>query len=132
MNDQLDSLGTQVVELTTRVDAMSTQWEAELRGEKQRHVSFSLHFVMELILPHFRRNDELSRILERVVEIGLRGGWAEFQDTPLQIPRIKLPPPRLLDESVPRASQDTQIDIDTRNRHSESPPHSKPPPSSSS
>ncbi|KAK0473958.1 optic atrophy 3 protein-domain-containing protein [Armillaria novae-zelandiae] len=26
------------------------------------------------------RNDELTRILERVVEIGLRGGWAEFED----------------------------------------------------
>jgi hypothetical protein len=28
--------------------------------------------------------------LDRVVEIGLRGGWAELQDTPLQIPRIQL------------------------------------------
>jgi len=38
------------------------------------------------------RNDELARILERVVEIGLRGGWAEFQDTPLPLPRIQLSP----------------------------------------
>ena len=38
------------------------------------------------------RNDELARILETVVEIGLRGGWAEFQDTPLCLPRIQLAP----------------------------------------
>lgn len=36
------------------------------------------------------RNDELQRILERVVEIGLRGGWAEFQDSPVQLPRVQL------------------------------------------
>ena len=37
-----------------------------------------------------KRNEELTRILERIVDIGLRGGWAELQDTPLQIPRIEL------------------------------------------
>jgi len=39
------------------------------------------------------RNDELGRILERVVEIGLRGGWAEFEGTPLMLPRIQFAPP---------------------------------------
>ena len=38
------------------------------------------------------RNDKLARLLEQVVEIGLRGCWGEFQDTPLQMPRIQLPP----------------------------------------
>ena len=38
------------------------------------------------------RNEKLSRVLEQVVEIGLRGGWGELQDTPLRIPRIQLPP----------------------------------------
>ena len=37
------------------------------------------------------RNEKLSRVLEQVVEIGLRGGWGELQDTPLRIPRIQLP-----------------------------------------
>ncbi|KAH9053755.1 hypothetical protein EDB87DRAFT_1689997, partial [Lactarius vividus] len=41
------------------------------------------------------RSRELARILDRVVDIGLRGGWAELQDTPLQIPRIQLNIPRL-------------------------------------
>ena len=40
------------------------------------------------------RNDELARILERVVEIGLSGGWAELQDTPLHPPHIQLAPHR--------------------------------------
>ena len=36
------------------------------------------------------RTNEIARIVERVVEIGLRGGWAEFEDTPLKIPRVDL------------------------------------------
>jgi len=36
------------------------------------------------------RNDEMGQMLERVVEIGLRGGWAEFEGTPLMLPRIQL------------------------------------------
>lgn len=36
------------------------------------------------------RNDEITRILTKVVEIGLRGGWAEFEETPLRLPRIQL------------------------------------------
>ncbi|KAL1742215.1 OPA3-domain-containing protein [Schizophyllum fasciatum] len=35
-----------------------------------------------------RRNEELARILERVVEIGLRGGWAEFEGEPVKLPRV--------------------------------------------
>ncbi|KAF8959761.1 optic atrophy 3 protein-domain-containing protein [Flammula alnicola] len=73
VDDQLEDLGTRLAELTTRVDSLVDRWEEEMGVEK-------------------RRNDELVRILERVVEIGLRGGWAEFQDTPLQLPRIQLVP----------------------------------------
>ncbi|KAF9464521.1 optic atrophy 3 protein-domain-containing protein [Collybia nuda] len=98
VNDQLDSLGTNVVELTTKVDSLSTRWETELREERQK-------------------NDELSRILQRVVEIGLRGGWLEFQDTPLQFPRIELHPPRPPPQPPISTSdlppEDTQIDTNT-------------------
>ncbi|KAN0109212.1 hypothetical protein V8E52_009540, partial [Russula decolorans] len=47
-------------------------WEAAASDERQRH-------------------QELACIMDRVVEIGLRGGaWAELQnDTPLQPPRIQ-------------------------------------------
>ncbi|KAF5386864.1 hypothetical protein D9615_002084 [Tricholomella constricta] len=101
VDDQLDLLGTQVTELTARVDEIRTRWEHELRDEKQR-------------------NDELSRILERVVEIGLRGGWAEFEDTPLQIPRIQLAPSvqHPVDTPPPQDNTPTQIDsIDTAAPH---------------
>ena len=57
------------------------------------------------------RNDELGRILERVVEIGLRGGWAEFEGTPLMLPRIQLAPPINHTSSV---DNDTPIDSDSQ------------------
>ncbi|KAA1475833.1 OPA3-domain-containing protein [Dentipellis sp. KUC8613] len=51
------------------------------------------------------RNDELTRILERVVEIGLKGGWAELEDTPLKIPRIEFhKPPDASADSSPSSS----------------------------
>jgi optic atrophy 3 protein len=36
------------------------------------------------------------------VEIGLRGGWAEFEETPLRIPRISLSrSPPAVDQDIP-------------------------------
>ncbi|KAI0044120.1 OPA3-domain-containing protein [Auriscalpium vulgare] len=66
VDESLDSLQAHVGELNERI----ARWEVAQEEERQRNV-------------------ELTRILERVVEIGLRGGWAEMQDTPLQIPRIQ-------------------------------------------
>jgi len=71
----LEELSNKVQELTTRVDTFGQQYEDMWQEEKLR-------------------NDELARILERVVEIGLRGGWTEFESTPLQLPRIQLTPHR--------------------------------------
>ncbi|PPR06225.1 hypothetical protein CVT24_000616 [Panaeolus cyanescens] len=73
VDDQLEDLGTKLAELSTRVDNIVRVIETEQSEERQR-------------------NDELARILERIVEIGLRGGWAQFADTPLQLPRINLAP----------------------------------------
>jgi len=104
VDDQLEDLGTKVEELTTRVDTLTTTLEERLLEEKQR-------------------SDELGRILERVVEIGLRGGWAEFEGTPLQLPLVQLAPRPPQQESIPPSSPstpDTQIDPDTQNK-------SKPP-----
>ncbi|KAG5634886.1 hypothetical protein H0H81_000416 [Sphagnurus paluster] len=102
VDDQLDSLGTQVTELTTRVNEITARWEDDLQAEKHR-------------------NDELSRILQRVVEIGLRGGWAEFEDTPLQIPRIQLSPTPLPTDATDHTSgsEDTRLESPTE----ESDPH---------
>lgn len=34
------------------------------------------------------RNDELNRVLNRIVDVGLRGGWAQLEETPLRIPKV--------------------------------------------
>jgi len=71
VDDKLEDLKAQVEGLTQRVDAMTNASDERWSGERER-------------------NDELTRILERIVEIGLRGGWAEFEGTPLSLPRISL------------------------------------------
>jgi len=111
VDDQLDSLGTKVTELNSRLDVLSEYCETELREEKQR-------------------NDELSRILQRVVEIGLRGGLVEFQDTPLQIPKIELAPSTPPENTA--ISIDNNNDTDTSIRTSSGSSRSKSGPSSSS
>ncbi|CAE6452105.1 unnamed protein product [Rhizoctonia solani] len=81
VDDQLEDLQNEVRDLKSRIEAMSTGWEQKLEEESSR-------------------NNELSRILTRVVEIGLRGGWAEVVDqAPLKIPasvvkHADLPDPR--------------------------------------
>lgn len=46
VDDQLDSLGTKMVELTTRVDEISMRWEDELQHAKQRSVFFSILLLL--------------------------------------------------------------------------------------
>lgn len=72
VDDRLDELATSVSSLRDAVGQLR-QTQQELEEERER-------------------NDELQRIMERVVEIGLRGGWAEFEDTPLKIPKANLTP----------------------------------------
>lgn len=74
VDDKLEGLSTRIQELSSRLDQSLAGVEERLEYERQR-------------------NDELGRILERIVEIGLRGGWAEFEGTPLMLPRIQLAPP---------------------------------------
>lgn len=53
--------------------------------------------------------------MERVVEIGLRGGWAEFEGTPLTFPRIQLTPhrqrepPSLPDAAIATSASNTAL-----------------------
>jgi hypothetical protein len=46
----------------------------------------------DLAISFRARHEELARILERLVEIGLRGGWAEFEGSPVQLPIVNLAP----------------------------------------
>ncbi|KZT11164.1 OPA3-domain-containing protein [Laetiporus sulphureus 93-53] len=73
VDDALEELQTKVAQLTDKTQTLQQALDERWEEEKQR-------------------NDELARILERVVEIGLRGGWAEFEGTPLSLPRIQLTP----------------------------------------
>ncbi|KAL7282893.1 hypothetical protein ACG7TL_002308 [Trametes sanguinea] len=86
VDDALESLQAKVEEVNKRIDTVSRQYEERFAEEAMRH-------------------DELARILQRVVEIGLRGGWAEFQDTPLPLPRIEL-----VKTSSSSSSQDSEQD----------------------
>jgi optic atrophy 3 protein len=45
--------------------------------------------------------------LERIVEIGLRGGWAEFEGTPLTLPRVSVRPVHAQLPSPPHTTDDT-------------------------
>lgn len=107
VDDQLEDLGGRLTELNTRVDSLVGKWDSERDFEKQRCVFRC--WSRRVALFHGRhtryvrradpvmlydRNDELQRILERVVEIGLRGGWAEFEGNPIQLPIPSLVPPR--------------------------------------
>ncbi|CAK5266078.1 unnamed protein product [Mycena citricolor] len=74
VDEQLEDLGSKVQELTTRVTELTEGMDERMRGLEQRH-------------------DELTRITERIVDFGLRGGWAEFEGTPLQLPHVDLVPP---------------------------------------
>ncbi|EPS98368.1 hypothetical protein FOMPIDRAFT_1037540 [Fomitopsis schrenkii] len=84
VDDHLEELEGKVTALAEQAEALKHMFEARWEEEKQR-------------------NDELARILERVVEIGLRGGWAEFEGTPLQLPRIQLTRPRASSSPAPQA-----------------------------
>ncbi|KAI0355155.1 OPA3-domain-containing protein [Trametes cingulata] len=86
VDDSLDGLKASVEDLSRRLDTLSRTYEERFEEQSMRH-------------------DELARILQRVVEIGLRGGWAEFEGTPLPIPRVDLvkKPP----SSGSQASNDT-------------------------
>jgi optic atrophy 3 protein len=83
VNDSIEELQIRVRELNERLRT----WEASASEERQRCVTS--HHTCPCQLQE--RHQELARIIDRVVEIGLRGGtWAELQnDTPLQSLRIQ-------------------------------------------
>jgi hypothetical protein len=81
-------------------------WEAAASDERQRCVT-SHHTCP--CQPQ-GRHQELACIMDRVVEIGLRGGaWAELQnDTPLQPPRIQ--------SDLPMSSPTAYVNVERTHR----------------
>ncbi|KAJ7503154.1 optic atrophy 3 protein-domain-containing protein [Mycena galericulata] len=74
VDDQIEDLGTKIQDLSAQVTTLAQTVDAHQRDADQR-------------------NDELTRIMQRIVQFGLSGGWAEFEGTPLQLPRVQLVPP---------------------------------------
>lgn len=96
VDDRLDELRVQLDDLTQRVDTLASSTDERWEGERQRCAE---RLIRRSLLTCCARNDELTRILERIVEIGLRGGWAEFEGTPLALPQISLSPNKLSQSS---------------------------------
>ncbi|KAH9930853.1 OPA3-domain-containing protein [Fomitopsis serialis] len=101
VDDQLEELENRIGTLSERTESLQRMFEERWEEEKQR-------------------NDELARILERVVEIGLRGGWAEFEGTPLQLPRIQLARPPSSPSPAPTSTHPDDSIAEAAPRHSDS------------
>jgi hypothetical protein len=56
-----------------------------------RHFTQLTTIKASRLMKRFRTN-ELSLVLEKVVQIGLRNSWTELQGTPLRVPQIQLRP----------------------------------------
>lgn len=118
VDDKLEDLSARIQELSSRVDQSFVGVEERLEYEKQRCriFDYTLRVLVTQLNAGKIRNDELERILERVVEIGLRGGWAEFEGTPLTLPRIQFAPPidhtssSSVDDSSPTGSSRSTSD----------------------
>jgi hypothetical protein len=97
VDDTLDGLHAQIADLSAKVDSIAGSVEERVRGLEERCVASSVlrsYLSYYFNSPFFRtRNEDLTRLTQRIVEFGLRGGWAEFEGTPLQLPRLQIVPP---------------------------------------
>jgi optic atrophy 3 protein len=104
VNDSIEELQTRMRELNERLQT----WEEAASEERQRCV------ISRTCLPMLTpsRHQELAHIIDRVIDIGLRGGaWAELQDdTPLQSPRIQSNLPIPMSPSAPDAAERTRTE----------------------
>jgi len=68
VDEQLGELSQKIATVNERIESVSKSLDEKLEADSQRH-------------------EELERILSRVVEIGLRGGWAEIAgEEPVRVP----------------------------------------------
>ncbi|KAI5118286.1 hypothetical protein M0805_003241 [Coniferiporia weirii] len=92
VDDQMDELSGRIDALGETVKALEAHFEERWAAEKER-------------------NDELNKVLGRMIDVGLRGGWAELEDTPLRLPQVRIipvpPPPEEADSSA-RARPDLE------------------------
>ncbi|KIJ31841.1 hypothetical protein M422DRAFT_36100 [Sphaerobolus stellatus SS14] len=89
--DALDELRGQNVKLKETIESLRCDFREQIEDERAR-------------------SDELARILENIVNIGLRGGWVAFQDSPMTVPKMDIPRrPRL--EAAPPVPQEQQSSL---------------------
>ncbi|KAF5349591.1 hypothetical protein D9756_008920 [Leucocoprinus leucothites] len=74
VDDQLEELSSKVNELTERAGSLEKKWDSEIDALKERYDSRSVIAVLNSVA---LRNDELTRVLERIIWIGLKGGWTD-------------------------------------------------------
>ncbi|EJD06200.1 OPA3-domain-containing protein [Fomitiporia mediterranea MF3/22] len=88
IDDKIEDLNNRIEGLSEGVKALERRFEEQWELEKGR-------------------NEELTRVLNRIVDVGLRGGWAEFEDTSLRIPSnsITTPSPQSSSSSRDDASR---------------------------
>ncbi|KLO19673.1 OPA3-domain-containing protein [Schizopora paradoxa] len=82
VDDQIDDLKSQVQGLSETVKKLEETFEERWTFEQHR-------------------NDELNRVLNRMVDVGLRSGWSEFEDTPIRIPKVEIRPQSTLGSDSP-------------------------------
>lgn len=97
MDDRIEALEERLAEAHTVIQRL----EEKVRNVEEQEDIESAKFVFQPPLSmHYKglgthtggvgetlRSEELSRVLSRIVDIGLRGGWAEFEDKPVPIPQ---------------------------------------------
>jgi uncharacterized coiled-coil protein SlyX len=95
VDDRIEDLEEQLA----KAHAIIQRLEEKVRNVEEQEDIESARFVFQPLYlfidtlglitggPFTSRNQEISRILARIVDIGLRGGWAEFEDKPVPIPQ---------------------------------------------
>ena len=97
VDDRIEALEERLEKAHTTIQRL----EEKVRSVEEQEDIESARFVFQPHLSaHYKRvgnshpgaggtfrSEELSRVLSRIVDIGLRGGWAEFEDKPVPIPQ---------------------------------------------
>jgi hypothetical protein len=109
VDDQLETLAASVQQLVQRVEMVSSRLDESWDYEQQKWVMVACNALNIGYWFKRFRNEELARVLTRIVDVGLRGGWAQFEDNPIQLPRINYSPNRKTasSESVEELLPDT-------------------------
>jgi optic atrophy 3 protein len=115
VDDRILDLQAQMQSLTEKVDAQIQESKEKWEEQESRCVPDNLLFSIRSDVLTSLRTQELIRILENVVEIGMRNGMAELQDTPLSVPRIQINHRREQSSSpldTPRLVSDNASDVE--------------------